>query len=108
MTLTKLLAGLGATAMLLGIIYAIAAGGAPEAFMQIIALPAGQVTVLDLYIGFALFCGWVFYREKSPVVAGLFTLATLGLGNLLTCAYVVWVAQQSGGDWRKFWLGHRA
>jgi hypothetical protein len=56
----------------------------------------------------ASFCGWVFFREKSLLAAALWMVAVMVLGNFLTSLYVLLALFGSRGDWKRFWMGHRA
>ena len=47
---------------------------------QLLAMPWGIVSLVDLYVGFILFSGWIIYREKSLPVAILWTVAMMILG----------------------------
>jgi hypothetical protein len=67
----------------------------------------GKVTLADLYVGFALFSGWVIFREASMVRAVAFIGLVLILGNAFTTAYVFVALLKSRGSWSRFWLGHR-
>ena len=74
----------------------------------LLALAWGKVTFADLYVGFALFSGWVVFREKHLGVALVFVALVMTLGNAFTCVYVVTALVRSRGNWTRFWLGHRA
>ncbi len=73
----------------------------------VVAHPWGVVLLVDVYTGFVLFCGWIFYREKSFVRAAIWTVAVMVLGNFVTSLYVLLTVFNSKGDWTKFWLGSR-
>jgi hypothetical protein len=51
----------------------------------------GVVTLVDLYVGFAVAGLFFALFERLPVALGLF-LVTLVLGNIVTCAWIVWRA----------------
>jgi len=72
------------------------------------ALPWGKVSLIDVYIGFALFCGWVWFREPVRWRAAVWTVLVLTLGNLMACLYVLFALILCRGDWARFWLGGRA
>ena len=75
---------------------------------QLLSMPWGIVSLVDLYTGFILFSMWIIYREKSLPVAILWTIAMLVLGFFMGSLYTLLALQQSGNDWRKFWLGKHA
>jgi hypothetical protein len=71
-------------------------------------MPWGVVSLVDLYVGFILFSGWIIYREESPVRSVVWVVLMLVLGFFAGGLYV-WIAlQTSGGNWKRFWMGHRA
>jgi hypothetical protein len=109
MQLAKIIAVLGMLVMTTAIIFGFVSGGNffDEGF-KIVSMPWGLATVFDLYTGLTLFSAWVIYREKSLLVAILWAIALLVLGFVVGCLYIFLALQNSGGDWRKFWMGYRA
>lgn len=75
---------------------------------QLLSMPWGIVSLVDLFVGFTLFSMWIIYREKSLPVAILWTIAMLTLGFFAGALYTFLALQSSKGDWRKFWLGKHA
>ena len=67
---------------------------------QLLAMPWGQVSMVDL------FSGWIVYREKSIAAKGIWILLMLALGNWTASLYVFLALQNSGSDWKRFWLGN--
>ena len=108
MKLAKIIAILGLLAMTGIITYAFARGDFAMEGAQLTAMPWGIVSLVDLYTGFTLFSGWIIYREKSPLVAGLWVVLMMGLGFFTGSLYVLIALFASQGDWKRFWLGHRA
>ena len=102
-----LFAALGLLVMAGVIVYGFAATQ-PGDVELLFALPWGRVSLVDLYIGFLLFIGWIAYREPTWPRIAIWSVLMLTLGNLAACLYVILAARQSGGDWRRFWLGWRA
>lgn len=90
------------------LVYALWRGNFSREGSEMLASPWGRTTVLDAYIGLALFSGWVLYREKSPVKAFLWVFGVLALGHPVTTLYALIALYESGQDWRRFWLGGRA
>jgi len=71
-------------------------------------MPWGVVTLVEVYVGMALFACWVFWREASPARAGAWLVAaTLG-GNIVSCVYVLLALRAARGDTQQFWMGARA
>ncbi len=107
-SIVRVIAVAGVIAMALAIGYALVAGDFGREGAVLTGMPWGIVSLVDLYVGFALFAIWVVYRETSRPVAIVWVILILVLGNLVTAAYVVWTLHRSGGDARRFFLGARA
>lgn len=67
--------------------------------------PWFHLSMIDLYLGFFLFCGWIVYRERSRRAAAVWVILMLTLGNLAAFAYALSVAWRARGDWTWFWQG---
>lgn len=67
----------------------------------------GVVSLLDVYVGFAMFAGWVVYREASLPRSVALVVAICILGNLISGLYVIYAAVSAKGDVVTFWLGYR-
>ena len=85
----RVLAALGAAAMVAVIGYAFAAGDILAEGKWLFANPWGRVSLVDLYVGFALVGCWIVARERSLRRAAPWILALMVLGNLTTCVYVL-------------------
>ncbi len=70
--------------------------------------PWGIVSLVDLYTGFTLFCAWIIYREKSLLVALLWSLGVMVLGFFAASLYAFLALQSSTGNWANFWMGKNA
>lgn len=108
MRLAKIISLLGLLAMTTVLIYGFAAGDFFTEGSQLASMPWGIVSLVDLYTGFMLFSAWIIYRERSLPIAILWTIAMLTLGFFAGSLYAFVTLQNSGGDWRKFWLGKHA
>ena len=69
--------------------------------------PWGRMSLIDIYVGIALFAGWVFLRVGSPWVALLWLPAFVILGNAGTALYAA-IAAFRTDDIHSFLLGARA
>ncbi|MCC6904245.1 MAG: DUF1475 family protein [Anaerolineae bacterium] len=107
MRLAKILSGLGVLIMLGAIIYGFTSGDFGAEGAQLLALPWGRVTMIDIYISFAVFSGWIVFREKSALRSIVWIIFMITLGSLTACLYVFLALQSSGGNWKKFWFGNR-
>jgi hypothetical protein len=108
MKLAKLISILGILAMTAVLVNGFTRGDFFGEGSQLFAMPWGIVSLVDLYVGFALFSGWIIYREKSLPIAIVWTVAMMTLGFFAGSLYAFVTLQSSGGDWRKFWLGKHA
>ena len=99
---------LAAFIMALGIVYAFVFGHFIAEAKVLFPLPWFQLTLLDLYLGFFIFSGWIFFREPSHAAAVVWLIAICLLGNLAAGIYAVLALIKANGDWIQFWMGHRA
>jgi len=107
MKIATILAGLGAIAMIAVIAYGVAVGDFGRDGRQLLSMPWGIVSLVDLYVGFFLFCGWILLREGSTARSWLWIVLVMTLGSLAICLYVLVNLRSSGGDWRRFLMGRR-
>jgi hypothetical protein len=107
MTIAKVLAAFAATLMFALIAWASVTGQFGPEGSALFALAWGKVTLADLYVGFALFSGWVIFRQESLLLALVFVALEMTLGNAFAAVYVLVALVRSKGDWRRFWLGAR-
>ena len=108
MRVAILLTALFAAVMLALIARAFAMGNFWQEGGVLVALAWGKVTLADLYVGFALFSGWVIFREASALRALGFVALVMTLGNAFAAVYVLVALLSSRGNWSRFWLGHRS
>lgn len=108
MKIAKTLSLLGILAMTAVLVYGFTIGDFSGEGSQLLSMPWGIVSLVDLYTGFILFSMWIVYREKSLPAAILWTVAMMVLGFFTGALYTFLALQSSGGDWRKFWLGKHA
>ena len=73
----------------------------------ILSLAWGKVSLIDVYIGFIIFCGWIVYRERSLGRSVIWVILMMIFGNMTACLYILIALRQSRGDWPRFWLGQR-
>jgi hypothetical protein len=107
MKIAKLIALLGLLAMTSVLVYGFAVGDFGGEGSQLLSMPWGIVSLVDLYVGFVLFSGWIVYREKSPVRSAVWVALMMVLGFWTASLYTFLALRASGGDWRRFWLGRR-
>ena len=108
MKIAKIISLLDILAMSAVLIYGFTVGDFSGEGSQLMKMPWGIVSLVDLYTGFILFSMWIIYREKSLPVAILWTIAMMVLGFFTGALYTFIALQASNGDWRKFWMGKHA
>jgi hypothetical protein len=96
---------LGLLAMTGALIYGFTAGDFGAEGRTLLSMPWGVVSLIDLYVGFTLFSGWIVYREASPARAAIWVLLVMVLGFFTASLYTWMALRASDGDWRRFWLG---
>ena len=108
MKVAKAIALLGTLAMGGILIYGFTVGDFSGEGSRLLRMPWGQVSLVDVYVGFMLFSGWVVYREKSALSSILWIVGIIILGNFIASLYALIALYRSQGDWKRFWLGNRA
>ena len=108
MKIAKVIALLGLLAMSVVLFYGFTVGNFSEDGAKIIANPWGIVSLVDLYVGFTLFSGWIVFREKAWLPSVVWVVLMMTLGFWAGALYSFIALQTSGGDWHKFWYGNRA
>ena len=73
----------------------------------ILSLAWGKVSLIDVYIGFLIFSGWIIYRERSWGRSLMWVVLMMIFGNMTACFYILLALRQSHGEWTRFWLGQR-
>jgi hypothetical protein len=105
--LAKIIALSGVLAMTFVISIAFIRGNFSEEGSKLLSIPWGIVSLVDLYVGFILFSGWIIYREKSFLPSLIWVVLMMTLGFFTGSLYTFIALQKSGGNWKKFWLGNR-
>ena len=108
MKLAKAIALIGLLAMTGVLVYGFTVGDFSGEGARLLAMPWGIVSLVDLYVGFALFSCWIVFREKAPVPSAVWVVLMMVLGFWAGALYTFLALQSSGGDWKKFWYGKRA
>ena len=107
MKIAKIISGLGLLAMTGVLIYGFILGDFGSDGARILRNPWGIVSLVDLYVGFILFSGWIVYREKSFFPSLSWVILMMVLGFFTASIYILIALYRSDGDWKKFWLGRR-
>ena len=107
MKLVKIISLAGLIAMTGILIYGFTIGDFSNEGKQILGMPWGIVSLVDLYVGFALFSAWIVYREKDFLPSLIWVVLMLVLGFWTGALYTILALYRSGGDWKHFWMGKR-
>jgi len=103
----KFLAVTGTTIMFLTLMYGFIYGNFIKEGNTLISIAWGKVSLIDVYMGFFLFSGWVLFREHKRLTAVIWVVLFMLLGNFATCLYATIALFTSKNDWTIFWLGQR-
>lgn len=97
---------IAALAMVGVIVFGFVSGDLSGEGLQIWGLAWGKVTLVDLYLGLAIFAAWVAFRERHRAVfrTAIWWVALGVLGNLAAAVYLTW-ASFSSSDVRELLLG---
>lgn len=108
MKLAKVISLIGLLAMTGILIYGFTVGDFINEGGKLLSMPWGIVSMVDLYVGFILFSGWIVYREKAVLPSVIWVVLMMVLGFFTGALYTFIALQTSHGNWRRFWLGNRA
>ena len=75
---------------------------------ELLSNPWGIVSIVDLYVGFILFSGWIIFREKSVFRSIIWVFFMMVFGFFTGALYTFIALQTSDEDWQRFWMGNRA
>ena len=107
MKIAKLLSIAGTLVMFFTLIYGFTQGDFWGEGSILMNMAWGKVSLIDVYVGFFLFSGWVWFREPNTFNALLWIVSIMVLGNFLCCLYATVALFRSNNDWKIFWMGNR-
>ena len=105
MRIAKFIAALGLLAMGGFLVFAFTRGDFAGEGRILLSMPWGIVSLVDLYVGFVLFSGWIVYREGLTLRSVVWVVLMMGLGFWAASLYTLFALQTSAGNWRRFWAG---
>jgi hypothetical protein len=108
MKIAKIVSLLGLFAMTAVLIYGFTIGDFVQDGSELLSNPWGIVSLVDLYVGFTLFSGWIIYRENSLMRSIIWVFFMMVLGFFTGALYTFVALQTSNDDWRRFFMGSRA
>lgn len=107
MKIAKIIAWLGVFAMTAVLINGFVNGDFGQDGGELLANPWGVVSIVDLYVGFALFSMWIVFREKRLLSMVFWVVLMMVLGFFTGSLYVLIALYRSKDDWLLFFLGDR-
>jgi hypothetical protein len=107
MKVAKIIAWFGLFAMTAVLINGFVNGDFAKDGGELLANPWGVVSLIDLYVGFALFSIWIAFREKNLFSAIIWIVLMMVLGFFTGSLYMLIALYRSKGDWLLFFLGDR-
>ena len=107
MKIAKIISLLGVLAMTAVLIYGFTVGNFGNEGARLLTMPWGIVSLVDLYVGFTLFSGWIVYRERKVLASFIWVILMMVLGFWTGALYTFIALQTSGGNWKRFWIGKR-
>lgn len=108
MRIIQVVSFLGVVAMTAVLVYGFTVGDFGTEGRELLSMPWGIVSLVDLYVGFALFSVWIVYRERSLAHAMIWVILVMVLGFFAASLYTLIATFVSQGDWKRFWMGARA
>jgi hypothetical protein len=102
-----LVGGTVVVAMAAAIVYGMIAGSFSAELQDVLGLPWGRVTLVDLAGGLVLIGAWIAWRERSIARAVPWWIAMVLTGNLASGVYVMWAARSSTST-EELLIGRRA
>ena len=108
MRIAKAISLLGVLAMTGVLIYGFTVGDFASEGQQLLSMPWGIVSLVDLYVGFILFSAWIVFRERSFGRSLIWVSLMMVLGFFTGSLYTYLALRASRGDWHMFWYGRRA
>ena len=105
MALAKWISALGVLAMTAVLVFGFTVGDFAGEGAQLLAMPWGIVSLVDLYVGFVLFSGWILYREGLNIKSVIWVVLMMVLGFFTGALYTFLALRSSDGDWSHFWMG---
>ncbi len=105
MKIAKAIAWIGLIAMTAAIGNGFMNGSFSQDGAELLSNPWGIVSLVDLYVGFALFSLWIAFRESSLIMIIFWIILMMVLGFFTGALYVLITLYKSRGDWALFFLG---
>lgn len=89
MLMIRMVSAIGVVAMAVALALGFSGGDFATEGAEILDLAWGRVTLIDLYVGVAIFSAFVAWRERRIAVTLAWIVSFVVLGNLATAAYLL-------------------
>jgi len=106
MKIAKMFALLGFIVMTISITMGFINGDFTREGSIILSLIWGKITLIDIYIMFLIFAGWIYYREDKLSVFSIWFIFLLIFGAATASLYIYLALKKSNGNWKRFWLNN--
>jgi len=91
----RIFAWLGVLIMAAMIVFSLITGDFAAEGSILIGMVWGQMSLVDLYVGFLLFYLWIWYREKNVFSKLLWFVLLMTTGSLATALYILYASYNS-------------
>lgn len=105
MKAAKIIAWIGFIAMSIALVNGFVNGDFFKDGGELMQNPWGIVSLVDLYVGFALFSIWIAYREKHLITTVIWIILMMVLGFFAGSLYVLIALYTCKGDPQKLLTG---
>lgn len=102
----KILALIGALIMALMIVYSLSTNTFMSEGSILMGMAWGQMSMVDLYVGFLAVYGWIWFREKGTGSRIIWFILMMTMGSLATCLYIAKAFNESN-DKTEFFFGRK-
>ncbi len=74
---------------------------------ELLSNPWGIMSLIDLYVGFAIFSMWIAFREESKITSFVWIILMMILGFFTASLYILILFYKNNDDWIGFFFGDR-
>lgn len=72
---------------------------------KILSLMWGKITLIDIYLMFLIFAGWIYFHEDNFLSFLFWFILLLVFGSVTAYLYLYLGFERSNGDWQRFFVG---
>ncbi len=93
--------------MIMALAYGFYVGDLSKEGEQLMAMPWGIITIIDVYVGILFFSAWVWYREQYAWISMIWIVSFICLGNFATAIYLLKAVLEAKGNLDVISSGYR-